>query len=284
MATVLMLGLNPSRVMLVNKVMKPVALVGTMITIVMMAVAAASQSTAPRPAFEAASIKPTIDPHAPIGNFLTKPGGRLELIGCTLELIIRVAYQVESFQVLEGPRWIREDRFDLIAVPPPASQSSKFIPKDPKLPPPAEELEMLKTLLTERFQLTLHEEIKEGPVYYLVLSGRELQLSEAKDKDTRPIVTFGTTGHVEKPLYFEGRNASMELLATRIAGFLKRAVLDRTGLRGSYDFKVEFEQDPLLGASMSGAAEGLGLKLTTGKAPIRYLIIDRAERLVPEQR
>jgi hypothetical protein len=156
--------MNQSRAILVNKSMRFAAFFGAMMTFVIMApdhIGTASQNTLARPIFEAASLKPTVDPRAPLGNFLTKPGGRLELIGCTLELIIRVAYQVESFQIQEGPRWISEDRFDLVAVPPPGSASSKFIPKDPKLPPPSEELEMLKTLMAERFQLRIHEEIKD---------------------------------------------------------------------------------------------------------------------------
>jgi uncharacterized protein (TIGR03435 family) len=233
-----------------------------------------------RPAFEAAALKPS-DPNVGIiGNFLTKAGGRLELIACTLELIIMVAYEVQPFQIVEGPRWIREDRFDLVAVPPPGSQSSTFIPKDPKLPPPPEELEMLKTLIAERFQLKLHEEVREGPVYELVLPARSSRLTDASDKETRPIVTFGTTGNAEKPVYFQGRNASMDVFAKRIAGFLKRPVVDRTGLPGSYDFRVEFADDPVLGPSMPDAVRGLGLRLYSSKGPVRYLIIDQAERLI----
>jgi uncharacterized protein (TIGR03435 family) len=237
-------------------------------------------ASAPAPTFEAATIKPTAVDW--LCNALTRPGGRLDFTGCTIEYLIHVAYGLDLSQILEGPNWIRTERFDLEAVPPPGSKSTSFIPKDAKLPPPAEELEMLKTLLAERFQLQVHEEIKEGPTYELMLKNRNSKLAEPKDKETRPIILNGFDDNVKGSYYLDGRNASMAVLAARLTGFLKRPVIDRTGLSDSYDFKVYYEETPGLGAAYStysSAVQQLGLALMSAKGPIRYLIIDHVERL-----
>ena len=65
------------------------------------------------PAFEVASIKPTaaIDKHT---TFHSTPG-RLAMTGYTLRALIVEAYNVGGFQVLGGPGWMDDDRYDILA-------------------------------------------------------------------------------------------------------------------------------------------------------------------------
>jgi uncharacterized protein (TIGR03435 family) len=65
------------------------------------------------PAFEVASIKPTtaLDNHT---TFHSTPG-MLTMTGYTLRALIVEAYNVGSFQVLGGPQWMDEDRYDIVA-------------------------------------------------------------------------------------------------------------------------------------------------------------------------
>jgi len=75
----------------------------------------------------------------------------------------------------------------------------------------------------------------------------------------------------------QGHNASMQVFADRIAGFLGQRVVDRTGLTGSYDFKMEYADslDDVRGPAMSTAIQELGLRLRSGRGPTRYIVIDQ---------
>jgi uncharacterized protein (TIGR03435 family) len=89
----------------------------------------------------------------------------------------------------------------------------------------------------------------------------------------------------------------MQMLVINLANSMDRPVLDRTGLTGTYDFKLEWSPDaqgpssiaaaggeaPLLpdpnGPSLFAALqEQLGLRLEPQKAPVEILVIDRAAR------
>jgi uncharacterized protein (TIGR03435 family) len=95
----------------------------------------------------------------------------------------------------------------------------------------AEQRQMLKTLLVDRFRLRFHTEIKEGPVYLFVKGGKGLDLQDAKNKDEYPwaggLSGGGITGDG-----LAGRNESMDDLAKRLAPYLGHAVINRTGLTG----------------------------------------------------
>ena len=77
--------------------------------------------------------------------------------------------QVRDFQVIGGPGWIDADRYniDAKAEPPPAVNMEY---RDLQL-------QRLQTLLRDRFNLTIHRETKELPVYDLTVAkgGPKLQ-------------------------------------------------------------------------------------------------------------
>ena len=136
-----------------------------------------AQPEAGPPTFEVASIKPS-NPQGDrmeINGFSTYPGGRVVGHGCTLEYLIELAFDVQSFQVSNGPDWMKVDRFEIEARPPASSLSSKAAPLSPKAPPNAEQRQMLQGLL-ERFQVKFRREIKQGPV---VFAAERVQTSPA---------------------------------------------------------------------------------------------------------
>ncbi len=65
---------------------------------------------------------------------------------------------------------------------------------------------------------------------------------------------------------------------------LEHTVVDRTGLTGTYTFKLEWTPDDKQSADTPGPSifaalqEQLGLKLETGKAPLDILVVDHAEK------
>jgi len=83
---------------------------------------------------------------------------------------IRIAYRLKDYQI-SGPDWLRSERFDITA-------------KIPEGVSPGQIPEMLQGLLTERFQLKMHREKKEFPVYALEIAKSGLKISEnAPDPD-----------------------------------------------------------------------------------------------------
>ena len=134
---------------------------------------------------------------------------------------------------------------------------------------------MLRTLLADRFQLKAHVDMKEGPGYALVLSNKGAKFGETKDHEAYGVVSGGISEDQERPNWMRGTNASMAMLATRLEQRLRRLVLDQTGLKGEFDFKIFFADE---GSLFSELQEQLGLKLVPTKVPLDYIVIDRAEK------
>jgi uncharacterized protein (TIGR03435 family) len=229
--------------------------------------------------FEVASVKPA-GPETRSFALWTYPGGRVVAQNQTLLDLVREAYGVEEFQVSGGPAWARQILYNIDARPPADSQSSHSSPSNNKMPMNSEQRQMLQTLLAERFQLQVHRETRQGPVYGLVKSNKPLKLSPAKDPNEYPWAgspeggAMGGTG-------LAGTNISMPQLAERLSGYLGRPVLDETRIEGAFDFVAAHPADntnPDVGASVIRAIEELGLKLESGKGPTETIVIDRAEK------
>jgi uncharacterized protein (TIGR03435 family) len=240
-----------------------------------------AQPSDPAPAFEVVSIKPAVTtaPGLGIGLF-TFPGGRVRASYIPVDYLIEQAFDIQPFQIAEAPRWLHDERFDLEGKPPASSPSSKSNPPNFKLPPNAEQRQMLQAALVDRFQLQYHWETKEGQVYLLVRTGKELNLQPAKDKNDYPWVgSFGGGGLSGDGI--AGINATMALLAERVSPRLDRPVIDRTGIERAFDFKFRYPGDepaPDIVSAILTSVQGLGLKLEASRGPVKILVIDRAER------
>ena len=190
------------------------------------------------------------------------------------------AFHVHPFQITGGPRWITEDRYNVEAKPPANSKSAKFMPAYPKVPPIDEQRQMLQTLLIERFHIQLHRETREGPVYFLTRTSKDLKLEPAKNPDEYPWAGgLGGGGFMGDGI--RGTNITMAQLAERLGRELGRNVIDQTGISGAYDFRMEYHGDPDhpdTNASIFASLQGLGLKMETGRAPVEYIVIDSAEK------
>ena len=144
---------------------------------------------------------------------------------------------------------------------------------------------MLRTLLTERFQLKVRRETKTGPVYLLERTGKQFLLRPTKYTEDQPVMgAHGSSGEVE---HVGGNwflfNASAPQLAKFASDYvLHKPVIDQTGLEGSFDYRdpnVKIDQD-------NGDFEGsftvfirdIGLKLTSSKGPVETFVIEHAER------
>lgn len=236
-----------------------------------------------QPAFEVASVKPSTDQDHIVGLF-TYPGGRIVATNYTLKMLIQDAYNLQDHQIQGGPHWAGDDRFNIEAKPPASSESSYWVPENFKTPPNPEMRQMLQALLTGRFGLKVHAETRKESVYVLTVAKGGPKL-KPPDTAEQPFVGFGRTGSPDREAVSQlltGRNATVAMLASRLVDLLGRPVLEQTGLKGNFDFRVEYAAgetqseaaEPLLRALQ----EQLGLKLETQPGSVRVLVIDSAEK------
>jgi uncharacterized protein (TIGR03435 family) len=222
--------------------------------------------------FEVASIKPSR------AGSLDREGNRREQVdtspnsltmgNVSLKSCVRWAYGVQASQVT-GPVWLETERFDIAAkAAGPVSEEQLRL--------------MLRSLLADRFKLTLHRDSKVMSSYELTLAknGPKLQKSEAEGKSSH-------RGNGMKETF---EKTSMPELAEQLAAIVRSPVTDRTGLRDRFEFAMDFSGFFVPGATLddlpayvNGAIQAqLGLKLESRKAPVEILVIDHAERVPSE--
>lgn len=240
----------------------------------------------PSPSFEVASIRQAKLYHGGAIGLFVFPGGRISAELCTFRMLMMYAFGVRSFQILGGPGWINDIRYNINAIPPPSSPARKLNPPSPKAPLNAEEREMLQNLLMNRFKLKFHWESKTGHVYVLEMGKRILKhpkLRPAKDKNDFPWVGSLEGAGIDGD-GIRGDNISMSLLAARLSGYLDRPVLDETGLKGSYDFYFRYASNPSeynVVSCIFTSIHAIGLDLKPAKAPVRTIVIDHVESPTP---
>jgi bla regulator protein BlaR1 len=256
-----------------------IAIVGPLAIGLVNAPAIRAQSTKPaggeQPAFEVASIKPARD-DADGRSVTHSPGARLTTSNATLKQLIYLAYQVMPFQVSGGPNWVNSDGFDIEAK----AANSKATQEQFR--------RMIQTLLADRFQLKFHFATKELPVYALVVAKNGPKLVEVKD-DNPEVAMRNGRGEMT------GVKATMPMFAVALSRPLQRKVVDETGLKGAYAFKLQFvpDENPAHpgddgavqvhdGPSLFTAlGEQLGLNLKPSKGPVEVFVIDHAEKPTP---
>lgn len=239
-----------------------------------------SEHATDRLKFEVASIKPT-------GNEIGKggldilPGGGLRLGGSTLKSLIALAYGVMEDRISGGPPWIGSITYNVLAKPenphPADIGKTTFAPGTPGW---ARMQLRLQSLLEDRFQIVLHKDIKESNGYALVIAKGGCKLEQSKSE--APAGTMRSRGRID------GRNGTTEMLSAVLSNFIGRRVEDRTGLTGTYDYKLEYAQDnegndnsPESGRAsiFTALQEQLGLKLDSAKVSTVTIVIDRVEKL-----
>jgi uncharacterized protein (TIGR03435 family) len=218
--------------------------------------------------FEVASVKPA-DPSRSMVDFVVSPGGRLRVINLTLAEMVREAYEMKFFELSGGPGWVNSDRFDIEAKA--AGEPSR-----------REIMAMLRSLLEERFHLKVRRESREAGVYELVTAkgGPKLKPSIADSSYLR--LYRHTPPELPGVLYtIAGQKSSIARLADHLTGTAQRRVIDRTGIEGEFDFKIDYaveghsDEGPSIFTALQ---EQLGLKLQAAKGQVEHLVIESAER------
>jgi uncharacterized protein (TIGR03435 family) len=250
------------------------------------AVAAAPILTAQPPdTFEVASIK-LGDPLSSGTSFSLQPGASLKVENASLKSLIQYAYDLRDFQLSGVSGWMTSERYTILAKGAGGGADYRSMNDAQRKAAFALVRKRLQRLLAEPFQLVVHLETKQLPVYALVLAknGHKLKPNTSPDGAIQGM----TTGRA----IFKGERASMEGIVQGLSGITGRPVRDETGLQGYLDFEMKWTPDAAA-APDSGEArppetvgptlftalqEQLGLKLESRRGPVEILVVDHAER------
>src|SRR5690349_441589 len=94
---------------------------------------------------------------------------------------------------------------------------------------------MVKGLLADRFQLKVHKETRELPVYALMPVKTGIKLQMAKDNG-RP---RGSGGVAFMALgWIQGSNVAMHSLVSALSELVERPVVDKTNFTDAFDFRL----------------------------------------------
>jgi uncharacterized protein (TIGR03435 family) len=171
-----------------------------------------------------------------------------------------------------GPSWLDSDRFDVIA------KAAASVPQTALRT-------MLQGLLEERFQLAVQREDKPQPVFALVLANRGSPKESAGTGEADC-----QAGNEENVRTYACHHVSMANLAERLPlaapAYFNKPVVDRTGLKGVYDFTLRWLPRAQLPPGSDGNAlsaynsieKQLGVKVENQTAPMPVLTITKVTR------
>jgi len=245
------------------------------------------------PKFEVATVKPA-DPFAR-GKRIGFVGRSLSLMNYSVKDLMVFGWGIERDIIIGGPAWLDSVRFDILAKP--------------EGTPPQTPLEitkwyglMVQSVLADRFQLAVHHETREAPVYVLVFVKKDNRLgpklTEAQGscktvtpfqpptesqgvRPKKPSPGCGT--YILDGRHIQGADMQLGQLGDFLAQWVvHRTVIDQAGLNRKFDFDLEWKSDNVLSDSdlsiFTALEEQLGLKLESQKAPVDAVIIDRVEK------
>jgi uncharacterized protein (TIGR03435 family) len=237
--------------------------------------------------FGVASIRPNTD-KSKVGSTRALPGGRFTAANAELRTLIRAAYGLEFFQVVDGPARFLDARFDISAA--------ELVGATSTPPSQADVLKALQRLLADRFRLVVHRESRPTEGYTLSVARADGRLGPQLRRSTIDCVALRKAG--EPTPYFDdgidmcaitglnGRtrsgSASMASFARNLLYQLRAPVVDETGLSGNFEFDYTIAPaDPSVRVSvtdvMLALRDRLGLALVAKRIPVDAIVVDRVE-------
>ena len=243
-------------------------------------------------AFELTSVKHNISGPEGSSRNQNQPNGSFTAINATLRPFIARAYEVQVSQVTGGPQWIDFDRFDIIGRGSEGTATSMR---------PA----MLRGLLANRFNLVMHNEMREQPVYALVLARPDGRLGPKLKRSPLPCGSAAVAGQPAPSCGVDGSlndgigtittwGTPMDRIAAAVANYaVRRFVINRTGLEGGFDveglrFAAEGFGVPVANrpddvvSIFSAIEEQLGLKLEASRGSVPFVVIDSIQPPTPD--
>lgn len=241
----------------------------------------------------------------------TKDPGRIHYCCDAMLTLLTRAFGVQSDRVV-GPSWMADfggpNRYVIDATIPAGATKDEF-------------RTMLQNLLAERFQLKIHHETRNFPGYELVVEKGGPKLNRqpklGTPEDMAGVLPRGArmmSGEGMGRMWIQSQQKGVAELASTLGPMItqslgadsadlsipKARVVDRTGLTGVYDYRIEFACEGCRGtpAKLGGlpsisaasdpggipsvfqAVESLGLKLAKVRdIPLDVIVVDRVEKV-----
>ena len=249
----------------------------------------AEHGDAPTITFSVAAIRPS-SPESRGWRLAFTPDG-FSARNVPLRKVIQEAYGIYDEERLSGGSdHIETERFDIEAK---IDEASGVDFKNISL---SQRRSMLQALLADRFRLSIHHELKELPVYALVIAKKGPKLQRAASD----VNSFGGIKGYDGLITHSGRGSldvksfSMSDLAQDLRYSAGRIVVDKTGLTGRYDFSLRWSptsdaasatgqpastqpSDSPYPPIFTALQEQLGLKLEPMKYPLDTIVVDHVE-------
>jgi bla regulator protein blaR1 len=206
--------------------------------------------------------------------------GRFARAAATLRQLVQYAYDVQPLQVTGGPGWVSTSRFQVDA-------------RTERTTTPAQMRAMVRQMLAERFALKAHTDVRDRPIYRMVVARADGKLgpaiyhiddAECGGSNPQPCDLAAWSGGL--------MSSGMGLQQLAVTLFnrsqstgIDRLVIDQTGLAGMFGFTLMFSSsfdtvphvsnDPSI---FTALREQLGLKLEPARGPVELIVIDSVER------
>lgn len=227
------------------------------------------------PAYDIVSVKPHKSSSG--GGVRIAPDGEY-IEGTTVSNLIMNAYELTMpSQISDLPAWADSDEFDIEAkMDEYTTAAIQKLPQDERW---REQDLMMQALLADRFQLKVHHETRELPVYDLVIAkgGPKMKAAPA---DLHSGWSMGNGR-------FEGKSVPIDSLVYGLSNTVGRVVTNKTGLTGNYGITLKWTPDGQQETADSGPSifaaleEQLGLRLVAAKGPVDTIVVDHLEKPSP---
>ncbi len=225
------------------------------------------------PSYEVATIKPaTGDEQHPIFNLRSH---NFTATGASAKELIKIAWNIRGRQVIGGPPWLEDEKFDIVAEP-----------DTPGLPSEQQSRLMIHKLLTDRFHLAAHTDRQLYPILALTLDPKAPR-PVPSDPNFNP--SGGMSGRRDGDhivLQFSGATIP-RMLAFMMNTFQDRQLVDETGLAGVDNITLRIAipapspNQPVssddIGAALVQAAQQAGFKFISRKEPLTVVVIDHID-------
>lgn len=241
--------------------------------------AQAPPSVETNPKFEVASIKPNRSDSRAISGAHFVRNGRYTVINFPLWALVTDAFGVEGRdQVVGGPDWFEAAKYDITAI------------TDILNPTRAQHRAMLRHLLEERFSLRAHQETREVNVYDLVIAKENVVLGAGirpsnVDCNALAATGKGRCGWSGAGFKHTATAQPIQMLIVQLFNSVDRRIVDRTGLKGPFDWELQLASDPNDPGAPSvftALQEQLGLKLVPSRGMIDVVVIDEIQSPTPD--
>jgi uncharacterized protein (TIGR03435 family) len=218
--------------------------------------------TPPPAQFEVATIKPAQPDERFRGRI---NGNQIDVTNSNLKFLINFAWDLnpnDSEQIVNAPKWLDSNHFDILAK----VSSETMATSSPNIQRiDIEDLRfMVRALIEERFQMKSHMEERPIDAYTLIAVNPKLRpadpLSRTRCKEgpgpdgKDPRITSPVLGRLLTCQNMTSAQIADEF-HRQAAGYIFSPVLDKTGLKGSWDFTLSFST---AGQLQSGAVGGAG--------------------------